>query len=117
MAHFAEIDNNNKVLRVIVVADSDTKNSTGVEEEVIGQVFCNQLLGGNWKQTSYHSTIRKHYAGAGYTYSSELDAFIPPQPYPSWTLDANCDWQPPTKMPDDGKMYRWDEATLNWIEV
>jgi hypothetical protein len=117
MAHFAEIDDNNVVLRVIVVANKDTADANGNEVESIGVAFCQRLLGGNWVQTSYHGNIRKNYAGIGYTYRADIDAFVAPQPYPSWTLDANAQWQAPVPMPTDGKMYSWDEATQSWVEV
>jgi hypothetical protein len=117
MAYFAEIDSNNVVQRVIVVANEDTVDANGNESEAVGVAFCQSLFGGNWKQTSYNGNIRKHYAGIGYTYDAALDAFIPPQPYPSWTLDADLNWQPPVPYPTDGKVYRWDEPTLSWIEV
>ena len=115
MAHFAELDANNVVLRVIVVDNKDTADANGVEKEHIGAAFCERLFGGNWKQTSYNGNIRKHYAGAGFTYNSVRDAFIPPQPYPSWTLDDDANWQPPVAMPTDGQMYSWDEATQAWV--
>lgn len=108
MAHFAEIDSTNIVLRVIVVAD---------EHEINGAEWCHNLLGGTWIQTSYNNRIRKQYAGIGYSYDADADVFIAPQPFPSWTLDSNHDWQPPTEMPNDGKMYRWNEASLAWVEV
>ena len=95
MAHFAELDSNNVVLRVIVVANSDTADANGTEVESIGVAFCQKLLGGNWKQTSYHGNIRKNYAGIGYTYDAERDAFIAPKPncHPEVTLDeATCRW-------------------------
>ena len=117
MAHFAELDANNVVLRVIVVGNKDTSDASGVEKESIGKAFCERLFGGNWVQTSYNGNIRKRYAGIGYSYDPTLDAFIAPQPYPSWTLDANADWQAPVPMPDDGKMYSWDEAAQSWVEV
>lgn len=117
MAHFAEIDANNVVLRVIVVGNQDTADANGVEKEYIGAAFCERLLGGVWKQTSYNGNIRKNYAGIGYTYDTGRDAFIAPQPFPSWALDANAAWQAPVPMPTDGKMYRWDEPTLSWVEV
>ena len=117
MAHFAELDADNMVKRVIVVSNSDTADASGVEKEYIGAAFCERLLGGTWKQTSYNANIRKHYAGIGYTYDAGRDAFITPQPYPSWALDDNADWQAPVPMPDDGKMYGWDEATLSWDEA
>jgi len=117
MAHFAELDSNNVVLRVIVVANSDTADANGNEVESIGVAFCQKLFGGNWKQTSYHGNIRKNYAGIGYTYDASIDAFVAPQPYPSWVLDANAQWQAPVPYPTDGKMYAWDEDTLSWVEV
>jgi hypothetical protein len=124
MAHFAEIDSNNVVLRVVVVANKDTADANGVEKEYIGAAYLESLLGGTWKQTSYHSNIRKNFAGIGYTYDTALDAFVPPQPYPSWVLNPNtAQWEAPVPMPSDAgtgeppKMYMWDEMTQSWIEV
>ena len=93
MAHFAEINENGVVLRVIVVGNTDTSDANGVEKEHIGAAFCERLFGGTWKQTSYNGNIRKNYAGIGYTYDAARDAFIPPQPGPEWTLDEyTCQW-------------------------
>ena len=118
MAHFAELDANNVVLRVIVVGNKDTSDANGVEKEYIGAAFCERLFGGTWKQTSYNGNIRKNYAGIGYTYDSGRDAFIPPKPFASWVLvEDTCQWSAPTAMPTDGKMYSWDEATTSWVEV
>lgn len=118
MAHFAEIDENNVVLRVIVVGNSDITDENGIEQEQLGIEFCQRLLGGNWKQTSYNGNMRKNYAGIGYTYNPNLDAFVPPQPYSSWVLDANtARWNAPIPMPDDGKKYIWDENLVSWVEV
>lgn len=123
MAHFAEIDSNGVVQRVIVVANKDTADADGNETESIGAAFCQKLFGGNWVQTSYNNNIRKHYASIGYKYDAALDAFIPPQPYPSWSLDADCNWQAPVPLPADAgtgqppKMYLWDETVANWIAV
>ncbi len=89
MAHFAELDQNNIVLRVIVVNNEDIIDSNGIEQEQKGIDFCVNLLGGIWKQTSYNGTIRKNYAGVGYEYDKDLDAFIPPKPFASWLLDKN----------------------------
>lgn len=114
MAHFAELDKDNVVLRVIVVHNNDCLDESGNESEAVGIAFCQSLFGGNWKQTSYNANFRKNYAGAGFTYDPVRDAFIRPQTFPSWTLDENCNWQPPTPMPDDGKMYYWDEPTVSW---
>jgi hypothetical protein len=117
MAHFAKIDENNVVTQVVVVDNKDTADANGVEKEHIGAAYLESLLGGTWKQTSYHGNIRKNYAGIGYTYDADIDAFVPPKPYPSWALDENAQWQAPVPMPDDGKMYSWDEETQSWVEV
>ena len=117
MAHYAQIDDNNVVTQVIVIDNKDTADANGVEKEYIGAAFCERLFGGTWKQTSYNGTIRKNYAGIGYSYNSFIDAFVPPQPYASWTLDANAQWQAPTAMPVDGKMYSWNEESQTWVEV
>jgi len=117
MAHFAQLDSNNVVTQVIVVANSDTADVNGVEKEHIGAAFCEKLLGGNWKQTSYNGSVRKNYAGVGYTYDSGRDAFIPPKPYASWLLnEATAQWEAPSPMPTDGKKYSWNEATTSWVE-
>jgi hypothetical protein len=117
MAHFAELDSNNVVLRVIVVGDKDTADVNGNEVESIGVSFCQKLLGGNWKQTSYNGNKRKNYAGAGYTYDAAIDAFVPPKPYPSWVLNnETAQWAAPVPMPTDDKKYIWDEATQSWVE-
>ena len=118
MAHFAELDANNVVLRVIVVDTKDNSTADGVEKESIGQAFCERLFGGTWVQTSYNNNIRVRYAGIGYTYDETLDAFIPPKPYPSWTLNnSTADWVAPVPMPNDGKRYYWDEETKSWVEA
>ena len=117
MAHFAEIDENNIVLRVIVVDNKDTSDANGVEKEHIGAAFCERLFGGTWKQTSYNGNFRKNYAGIGYKYDADLDAFVPPQPYASWTLDENCQWQPPVPVPTDAGQVQWDEETQGWISI
>jgi hypothetical protein len=118
MAHFAEIDENNVVQRVIVVANKDTADANGNEVEAIGVAFCQRLLGGNWLQTSYHGNIRKNYAGIGYTYDADIDAFVAPQPYPSWVLNTDtAQWEAPVPYPNDGKVYVWDETTQSWVEV
>ena len=116
MAHFAEVDTTNTVLRVIVVANEDTADEDGVEIDAIGEAFCADLLGGTWKRTSYSGNYRTRYAGIGYTYDADLNAFITPQPYPSWSLDQDTEWQPPVSYPDDGEAYDWDEDTTSWVE-
>ena len=105
MSHFAEINSDNIVQRVIV-AEQDFINSG-----LVGDSF-------NWVQTSYNGNFRKNYAGTGYTYDKTRDAFIAPQPYASWTLvEATCQWEAPTAYPTDGEMYTWDEDTTAWVEV
>ena len=117
MAHYAELNDENKVVSVIVVSNYDEMEN-GQESEVKGVAFCQALTGRNhWKKTSYNGTIRKRYAGIGYTYSAEQDAFIAPQPFPSWNLDSETNWQPPVPMPIDGNIYAWDEAGQQWQEV
>jgi hypothetical protein len=119
MAHFAKLDANNVVLEIIVVSNDAVQNLSFPESEPIGIAFCQSLFGADtdWKQTSYNGNIRKNYAGIGYTYRADIDAFVPPQPYPSWTLDDDARWQPPVPYPNDGKVYRWDESTLSWVEI
>jgi hypothetical protein len=114
MAHYAQLDENNVVVQVIVIDNKDTADVNGIEKEYIGVAFCERLFGGTWKQTSYNGNIRKNYAGIGYKYQADIDAFVPPQPYASWTLNANAQWQPPVAMPNEG-MYSWDEATQSWV--
>jgi len=118
MAHFAQLNEENLVTQVIVVANQDTADKDGVENEAIGIEFCTNLLGGKWVQTSYNARIRKNYAGIGYKYDATLDAFIPPQPFASWTLNnETAQWEAPTPYPTDDKRYTWDEATTSWVEV
>jgi len=118
MAHFAQLNENNVVLQVIVVHNNDCKDENGNECEAVGAAFCQNLLGGNWKQTSYNANIRKNYAGIGYTYDSGRDAFIPEKPFASWVLNETyCKWEAPVPLPADEKNYLWDESTISWIEV
>ena len=119
MAHFAKIGLNNIVTDVLVVANRDTMNSQGNEQESIGIEFLKTLTGHEtWIQTSYNGNIRKNYASIGYTYDSQRDAFIPPKPFESWVLNENtCQWEAPTSMPNDNKEYRWNESTTSWVVV
>lgn len=118
MAHFAQIDANNIVLQVIVVNNTELLDDNNVEQESLGIAFCQGLFGGTWVQTSYNGTIRKNYAGIGYTYDTTRDAFYAPQPFASWTLsEATCQWEPPIPMPDDGNTYTWNESTTSWDAV
>jgi hypothetical protein len=116
MAHFAQLNEQNIVIQVIVVANDELLEN-GIESEKKGIAFCQSYGGGEWKQTSYNGKIRKNYAGIGYTFDEQRNAFIPPQPYPSWTLvEETCQWIAPVAMPTDGKIYKWDESITNWIE-
>jgi hypothetical protein len=124
MAHFAQLDENNVVTQVIVVSNNELLDASGVEREEMGIGFCQRLFGGNWKQTSYNHNFRKRYAGIGYTYNADLDAFVPPKPYPSWILDTDeANWKAPVPAPSDmgygegQKMYMWNEETTSWDEV
>lgn len=121
MAHFAQLDEHNIVLQVIVVSNDTINNLPFPESEPIGIAFCQSLLGADtrWAQTSYNANFRYNYAGIGYTFepvASPNGAFIPPKPYPSWLLDTTTfQWKPPVPYPNDGKMYYWDEATQSWV--
>lgn len=118
MAHFAQINEDGQVLQVIVVNNNELLDENGQDSEAKGVEFCASLFGGTWLQTSYNGNIRKNYAGEGYTYDNARDAFIAPQPFVSWVLDeSTCKWEAPVAMPSDGKIYRWDEPTISWIEV
>jgi len=133
MAHYAEIDENNIVLRVLVVNDEDTIDpETGEESESVGIAFCKDQWGGNWVQTSYNNNIRKRYAGIGYLYNADLDAFVPPKPYDSWILNSETvEWESPIgpapqTTEEDRKTdsrYEWNESlyqsdnTKGWVFV
>lgn len=119
MAHFAEIDKNNKVIRVLCT--NNLKPNEGYDWLVT-------RLGGTWVKTSYNTVagkhslggvpLRKNFAGIGFTYDPNRDAFIPPPPYPSWVLDEEtCQWEAPIPYPTDGASYLWDEDTTSWAEV
>ena len=109
MAHFAEIDNDNKVLRVLVTDNSDPNGDEGYQWLI-------DNLGGRWVQTSYNAHFRNKYAGVGDTYREDLDAFIGQPPFPSWALnESTLRWESPTEYPSDGQDYRWDEPTTCWI--
>lgn len=118
MAHFAELDDGNVVLRVVVVANAELLVD-GEESEAKGVSFLNGLLGASrWKQTSYTGSFRKNFAGIGFAYDEGRDAFIPPKPADSWSLDEEtCRWVAPVPYPTDGKLYRWDEDTVSWVDV
>lgn len=112
MAHFAKLNSENVVDQVVVVHNNDAP------DEASGIAFLNNLFGdANWVQTSYNGNIRKNYAGVGYAYDLGRDAFIAPQPFPSWTLvEETCQWSAPVPVPTDG-MYSWDESTTSWVRA
>ena len=115
MAHFAELDENNLVTRVLVVDNKDITKEDGTEDENLGINLLQNLFGGYWKQTSYNNNFRKNYTGIGYQYDQTRDAFIAPKPFSSWTLnETTCKWEAPVAYPDDGKMYNWNEEITNW---
>jgi hypothetical protein len=111
MAHFAEINSSNEVIRVLVTDNNDSNGDEGYKWLI-------DTFGGTWIKTSYNATIRKNFAGIGFTYDKKLDAFIPPKPFASWKLDKNtANWVAPTPYPNDGKNYLWDENTTSWQEI
>jgi hypothetical protein len=111
MSHWAEIDENNIVVRVTVGDNNDPNGDEGYQ-------WLLDNLGGTWVKTSYNGNIRKNYAGIGMTYDQERDAFIAPKPFESWILNEDtCKWEAPIAYPTDDKRYTWDEATTSWIEV
>lgn len=117
MAHFAKLDENNKVVEVIVVNNAELIDENGQESEQKGIDFLISWSGGytNWKQTSYNASFRKNYAGYEYVYDTQRDAFIPPKMYSSWVLnEETCQWEPPISYPNDGFVYIWNEEIQNW---
>lgn len=121
MAHFAKLDANNIVIEVNVVNNDVIQNLPFPESEPLGVQFLTEWSGGysNWKQTSYNKNFRKNYASVGYKYDAQKDAFIPPQPFPSWILNEDtCLWWAPVPYPQDGEdgvTYTWDEDTISWV--
>jgi hypothetical protein len=109
MSHFAEIDENNVVVRVLV-GDNDMPNE--------GYDWFVETFGGRWIQTSYNNKIRKNFASVGFTYDEDLDAFISPKPFESWTLNQEtAQWEAPVAYPTDGEVYYWNEAEVTWQAV
>ena len=108
MAHWAELDEDNVVIRVTVGDNNDPNGDEGYQ-------WLLDNLGGRWVQTSYNNNFRVRFAGIGFIYDETLDAFIPPKPFPSWLLDTTtCDWMAPLPYPNDGKEYIWNEESQNW---
>ena len=121
MAHFAELNSSNEVLRVIVVSNDDVAANGGdlhADAETFVTTIVPYSTGGvAWKQTSYNNNFRKQYAGIGSTYDSSKNKFIADKPYASWTLNSSDDWQAPVSKPDDGKRYVWNETDRQWEEL
>ena len=121
MAHFAKIGLNSRVIEILSVNNEVLKDSNGIEQEVNGVDFLTKLTGYPlWKQTSYNNNIRKNFAGVGYTYDEDRDAFIPKKPFNSWVLNEDtCLWEAPIARPQDDNRYAWNESTLTWdiVEV
>ena len=118
MAHFTTLNESNIVTKVEVIVNDVILDSDGVEQEQLGIDFLTSLYGaGNYVQTSYNNNFRKQFAGRGFTYDVAKNIFIEPQPFPSWSLDENSDWQAPVAKPDEDKVYRWDEDTTSWKET
>ena len=117
MAHFAKLGVGNIVEQVIVVHNSVITDENGIEQEKLGVDFINKLYNTRdvWKQTSYNGNFRKNYAGIGFQYDQQRDAFIPPKPFNSWILDENtCRWNSPIPYPNDEKKYKWNEQNQSW---
>jgi len=118
MAHFAELDSDNTVLRVLVVANAKITDESGVEQEFLGVQYLRELFGADtsWVQTSYNSNFRKHYAAPGGKYYPNLDVFLPPKPYASWGVNPETlEWQAPVPYPSNSsQIYFWDEASRSW---
>lgn len=136
MAHYAKISENNIVEQVVVVNNEDTLDENGNESEYIASIFLQSVigLGSNWKKTSYNTrggiyrhsitnepvedqskAFRKNYAGIGYTYDEQRDAFIPPKPFSSWILNEfSCLWEAPIPRPTGNDPYKWNEETQTW---
>jgi hypothetical protein len=111
MAHYAFLNENNIVIEVITGLD-ETELIGGLDPET----WYGNFRGKPCKRTSYNGNIRKNYAGIGFTYDSGLDAFVPPKPHESWILNTEtAQWQPPIEKPGDN--YKWDEATISWLEI
>ena len=116
MPHFAKLDDNNVVTQVIVIDNNDCDGGDFTASETAGQTFIASIgLDGTWKQTSYNANFRSRFAGLNYTYNETDDAFVRPQPYPSWTYNSETtDWDAPVAYPDDGTLYKWNEDDQAW---
>ena len=110
MAHYAILDKENTVVNVITGRDED-EVVDGIDD---WESYYGQLHSARCVRTSYNGNIRKQFAGIGYTYNEEADVFIKPQPFASWSLNDNFDWEPPAPYPEDGVMYQWNEELVDW---
>jgi len=121
MAHFAELNSTNEVLRVVVISNDDVEANGGElsseAETFVASIVPHSENGTAWNQTSYNHNFRKQYAGEGYTYDSSKDIFIGIKPFPSWVLDSDNEWEAPVTYPEDSKDYKWNETTKAWDEV
>lgn len=120
MAHFAELNSNNTVIRVLVIDNIHMIDEHGVEKEQLGIDYLKNLFGSKtiWVQTSYNNKFRKKYAGIGFKYDTQYDRFIEPRPFPSWTLNTfTGEWEAPVLKPNDGNQYIWDETSLVWVKI
>lgn len=118
MAHFAQLDENNIVQQVIVIANEDCGGGDFPSSEEPGQEFIASLgLPGAWKQTSYNNNFRRRYAGIGYSYDEINDVFISPRPFNSWSLNSEFDWEAPVPMPTDSGPWIWNEESQEWQEI
>lgn len=120
MAHFAQLDSDSRVMRVVVVDNARLLDEEDVEQEELGLLLLRSLFGDDtiWKQTSYNGSIRKNFASIGGAYDADLDAFIPPMPFPSWVLNhETCQWQAPVPKPDTEELLIWDESSGNWVQL
>lgn len=122
MGYFAKL-NQDKIVEEVISINNEVLREPEISfpnTEIYGQNFIKDvlLLDGEWKQTSYNKSFRKNYASVGFSYDSQLDAFLPPKPFPSWILNQEiCDWYSPVPYPSDGKKYQWDESVVGWVEV
>lgn len=120
MAHFAEVDDEGTVLRVVVISNSDILNSDGTESEQMGIEVCRSIFGSNtnWVQTSYSHSFRRKFASVGDKYLADQDIFFDPNPpFSSWVLNDNYDWVAPSPVPDDSGLYSWDESAGEWVPM
>lgn len=117
MAYFAEIDDAGVVQQVISISNNDAPDPAPAHSEALGQAFIRDVLGlsGEYRQTSFNGNFRKQFAGIGWRYDADADVFIAPQPFPSWSLNEDHDWQAPVQRPSEGGPWMWDEVSQSWV--